>query len=493
MLIYYSGAEIPAHRKTLAANGIEHAALSYMGLRRRTKMIRPWMLQERLKEPLTLLLDSGGHTVNAAPENYNYDVPALVASYELFVEGNAVGFTPVERVLEFDAIVMGADARRRHRDKLTETVGSRFVPVWHKEYGAFELRLLASRYGAVAVADLDADGRDLTTELKAIAHDAELFGLAMLKPDKMKAIPFHAVTGTSWLSPSQHGETVIYAGGELHRYHKQYQDQVRRRYRTQIGEMGLDAEKVAAGDREELLSLSLRSWQRFADELATKAPVTPSQRNGAPAMYEPDNEAPETGHGPVMQAPRRRARTAMPGVAVEVEQPPEQAEEGAKPKETISRLRVVDLGVRACDSCYLKGKCPAYEPQSACAYEIPVELDKPQQIKALRTALIKMQTDRVLFLRLAEEVEGGYADPVLSTELDRLSRMLAGDHKIDQSSFSLNITGSAGPNAPTLSAGIISTIFGRDPQQRAIEAPAPADPFISQIMDAEVVDETIEH
>lgn len=486
MLIYYSGAEIPAHRKTLLANGIEHAALSYMGLRRRVKHTESWDIATKLAQlPLGVLLDSGGHTVNAAPDQY--DAPGLLASYELFVERNTAG---TERVLEFDALCLGAAARRAHRTRMFELAGGKFVPVWHQEDGAFELRLLASRYGCLAVADLDADGRDLTAELKSLSHDAELFGLAMLKPDRMKAIPFHAVTGTSWLSPSQHGETVIYAGGELHRYHRQYQDQVRRRYRTQIAEMGLDPQKVADGDREELLALSLRSWQRFVAELAAKAPQPPSQRNGDPDVYEPDNDTLETGHETLMQPARRRARQTMPGVAVDVEQPPDQGEEGGKPKESIPKLRVVDAGVRACDSCYLKGKCPAYEPQSGCAYEIPIELDKPQQIRALRTALIKMQTDRVLFLRMVEEIEGGYADPVLSCELDRLSKMIASDHRMD-STFSVKISGSAAPGTPTLPSGIISTIFGRDPQPKAIE-PVPADPIIEQILDAELVSDSEE-
>jgi hypothetical protein len=488
MRIYYSGAEIPAHRKVLAANGIERAALSYMGLRRRTKMIQPWNIQEKIKEPLTLLLDSGGHTVNAAPQNH--DVPSLMASYEHFVQRNATtgqAAAMVERVLEFDALVLGPAARRSHRERLAELVGERFIPVWHKEDGAFELRLLASRYGAVAVADLEADGRDLTNELKAISHDAEITGLAMLKPDRMAAIPFFAVTGTSWLSPSQHGETVIYAGGELHRYHKQYQDEVRRRYRTQIIALGLDAQKVQEGDREELLSLSLRSWQRLVDELVAKAPVTPSQRNGDPVMHEPDNDTSEMGHESTPQAPRRRARQPLPGLSLETKEADEQ-EEG---KKSPPLLRIVESGALACNSCYVKGKCPGFEAGASCLFESPVSLRSLEEIEASEQLLEEIALRRLLRAMYFEEIEGGYPDGVVSGMIDQYDRLRNSHHRRRQKGFSVHVSGTA-PGTPTLPAGIISNFFARDPAPKAIEPPVPADPIVSQIMDAEVVSETEE-
>lgn len=471
--IYYSGAEIPGWRRVLAANGVHHAALSYMGLRRRTKFIRPWLIREKVTEPLGILLDSGAHTINSKPDAY--DAPGLMAAYESFVVSNVAD---VERVLEFDVLALSTQQRFEHRERMAQIAGEKFVPVWHREHGITEFELLtqgAPYNTMLAVADIEADGRDLTPLLRLRAREVPLIGLAMLKPDRIKELSFAAVTGTSWLSPVQHGETVIYTGGELHRFHAKYQATARTRYRTQIEAFGLDPAKVAEGDGTELLGLSLRSWETFVRELAANHPSTPSERNGVPDMEEPVIEGGEMRH----ENGATRPRIAMPGVSFTAKP----TAEGENPERL---LRITDAGLRTCNSCYLKSSCPAHEPDASCAYEIPVELHTPGQIKALRLALIKMQTDRVLFLRMAEELEGGMANPVLSGELDRLSRMMATDHKMDATEFTFSMRATGGTGQPSLNGGIISQIFGREPA--AIE-PVQADPVIAQILDAEVVEE----
>jgi hypothetical protein len=470
-VIYYSGAEIPGWRRVMEANGVHHAALSYMGLRRRTKFINPWTIREKVKEDLGLLLDSGGHTLNAKPDAY--PIASIMAHYEQFAAENA---DAVELVLDLDVVHLGAGARQAHRERMLRAVGDKLVPVWHAEDSLHQLYALAQDYQTIALADTEVEHKDTALVLRELSQQGiGLIGLAMLKPDKIKTLPFTAVTGTSWLSPVQHGETVIYTGGELHRFHAKYQQSARTRYRTQIEAFGLDPAKVADGDGTELLSLSLRSWETFVRELAANHPSTPSERNGVPAMDEPANGGVETRHEPGTT----RTRIAMPGVGFTTK-PAADGEPGER------LLRVVDAGLRTCNSCYLKASCPAHQPDASCAYEIPVELHSPGQIKALRLALIKMQTDRVLFLRMAEELEGGMANPVLSGELDRLSRMMATDHKMDQAEFSFTMRASGGTGEPTLGGGIISQIFGREPA--AIE-PVAADPLIAQILDAEVVEE----
>lgn len=466
--IYYSGAEIPGWRRVMVANGVKHGALSYMGLRRRTKFIKPWLIREKVTEPLGILLDSGGHTLNARPDIY--PVVSIMEHYEAFAATNA---QDVELVLDFDVLTLGPAARREHRARLREQIGDKLVPVWHAQDGPPELYALAEQYQRLAVADIESDLLNNVRHLRELSQNGvALIGLAMLKPDRIKTLPFAAVTGTSWLSPVQHGETVIYVNKELHRFHAKYQQTARTRYRTQIEQLGLDPVKIADGDGTELLSLSLRSWETFVRELAAIHPSTPSGRNGVSGMDEPVTEGVEMRHENLDTRPR----IAMPGISFTAKP----AAEG----ESAERLvRITDAGLRTCNSCYLKLSCPAHQVDASCAYEIPVELHTPAQIKALRFALIKLQTDRVLFLRMAEELEGGMANPVLSGELDRLSRMMANDHKMDQTelTFSMRTTGE-----PTLGGGIISQIFGREPA--AIE-PVAADPVITQILDAEVVED----
>lgn len=487
MKLYFSGAEIPGWRNTLAQHGATHASLSYMGLRRRIKHPETWSAAQRIRQPLTLLLDSGAHTLNKHLDRY--DVTEAMQVYEQFAAANKDTF---EHVLEMDVLDIDGASRAMHRTRMGESLGwDKFVPVWHAEDGADSLDHLARSLqrlgGTLAIADLEADGKNLTPTLRYYAARVPLIGLAQLKPEPMREIPWYAVTGTSWLSPTQHGETVIYTGHELHRYHARYKDQVRKRYRTQIEAAGFDPAKIEVGDGNELLGLSLWSWRTFAAQLAANSPETTTPENEDPMLDGPANPESETEHPSARVPATPRATTALPGLSLEPL--PQADEESGEPATAV--MRIGEANLRECNSCYLKGKCPGYEASAACRYEIPVELKTPEQIKALRTALLTMQVDRILFLRFVEQVEGGYADPVLSAEIDRVTRMLAMDHKFDEQSLSINIRGTAG--AMRNDGGIMSRVFGRDPQERrAIEPPLPADPIISQILDAEVVTEAEE-
>jgi hypothetical protein len=83
----------------------------------------------------------------------------------------------------------------------------------------------------------------------------------------------------------------------------------------------------------------------------------------------------------------------------------------------------------------------------------------------MNTALLEMQAQRVAFMRFAEEMNGGYADPNVSQEMDRYFRMLEKLKSLDESKEFIQIT--AQKNA---SQGVLSAIFG-DRVQAMKEAP----------------------
>lgn len=487
MKLYFSGAEIPGWRNALAQHGAADASLSYMGLRRRVKHTETWPVAQKIKQPLNLLLDSGAHTLNKDLDRY--DVTDVMQAYEQFAASNKDTF---EHVLEMDVLGIAGGSRAMHRGRLGETLGwEKFVPVWHAEQGVAELEYLSLRLkdlgGTLAVADIAADGRDLTPMLRRIAGELPLIGLAQLKPEPMRDIPWYAVTGTSWLSPVQHGETVIYAGNELHRYHARYKDQVRKRYRTQIEAAGFDPAKIEAGDGNELLGLSLWSWRTYANQLAANSPEPPTAENEDPMLDGPAIPGDETEHRGERVPATPRPTVLLPGLSLELL--PQADEESAGPPTAV--LRAGEANLRECNSCYLRGKCPGYEASASCRYEIPVVLTSLDQIKEIFPLMLTLQVDRTLFAKFVEQVEGGYIDPTVSAEIDRTMRLMLMGHKLNEESLSINIRGSAG--SMRNDGGIMSRVFGRDPQEtRAIEPPIPADPIISQILDAEVVADTEE-
>jgi hypothetical protein len=99
--------------------------------------------------------------------------------------------------------------------------------------------------------------------------------------------------------------------------------------------------------------------------------------------------------------------------------------------------------------------CPAFKQDSTCAFNLPVEVKTREQLKDLLTAMIEMQGQRVAFMRFAEEMNGGYADPNVSQEIDRLFKLVASMKDLESNKEFVQITASR-----QTSGGVLSAIFG---------------------------------
>jgi hypothetical protein len=111
--------------------------------------------------------------------------------------------------------------------------------------------------------------------------------------------------------------------------------------------------------------------------------------------------------------------------------------------------------LRQCNTCFVASNCPAFKPDNQCAFNLPVEVKTKDQLKALLTAIIEMQGQRVAFMRFAEEMNGGYADPNLSQEIDRLLKLVGNVNEMDSNKEFIQITASR-----QSSGGVLSAIFG---------------------------------
>jgi hypothetical protein len=76
-------------------------------------------------------------------------------------------------------------------------------------------------------------------------------------------------------------------------------------------------------------------------------------------------------------------------------------------------------------------------------------------LKSLLTAIIEMQGQRVAFMRFAEEMNGGYADPNLSQEIDRLYKLVGQVKDMETNKEFIQITAQR-----QSSGGVLSAIFG---------------------------------
>jgi hypothetical protein len=118
-------------------------------------------------------------------------------------------------------------------------------------------------------------------------------------------------------------------------------------------------------------------------------------------------------------------------------------------------VRSQQSSLRQCNTCFVAANCPAFKPDNMCAFNLPVEVKTKEQLKDLLQAVIEMQGQRVMFMRYAEELNGGYADPNVSQEVDRLFKLVANMKDLETNKEFVQITASR-----QTSGGVLSAIFG---------------------------------
>lgn len=492
MEYYFAGAESASHRKVLNELEVPTVALSYVGLSRRVKFARPWIIDEKFREGTRILLDSGAHSVNNGNTEYSPgDLFDLSEAYQQFVFEN---LDRIEMVSEFDALVLGRDWIEEQRTEFyNDLPKDKFMPIWHVDYGLDNLKELAHSYSRVGVPATSLEGRNLAPFLNRLVADTgvKLHGVAMTKVDELLAIKWATVSSTSWFSPQQFGDTIVWTGKELKRYPKKYKEQARKRYRTLFEREGFDAEAISNDDHRELLRLSVWSWHQLMSDIDKKQGrhlevVTNPGDEGHEAFVEPegvevDNPAPEERKSLVT-----RASTALPVLGMTTTKQIYTNEDGTTEEFDVTQIGIRSESTRLCSSCFLATKCPAFEAGSNCAYNIPVEIKTRDQFVAMQNTLIEMQAQRVMFMRFAEETDGGYADPNLSTEMDRLQKMLKTKHDMESDTFTLKVEAkSSGQGSGH--QGMLARLFGEQASEkaRALPQPVPADAEIEQILDVE--------
>ena len=424
-----------------------------------------------------IFVDSGGYSINKEDSEYtNEQLKELAKEYYDFVANN---LDRIDMFSEFDALSLGKDWIEAYRPGINSTeLTSKFLVVWHSEEGLEELERLCRDYHRVGILKVDAFDRDLTPILNSVVkkYGVQLHGLGVTSMDAMREIRWDSVSSTSWISPIQYGDTHVWTGSELKRYPKKYKERARKQHRQLFMNNGFDAAKIAADDTNEILKLSVWSWQHFVDSISPSL-VTNKQEsinpvngeNGILAVMTPETSTDN-------RLATRRETTSLPIMGISL-RPDEESDT------EVPFLHKRSDSMRVCNSCFLRDKCPGFEAGSNCLYNIPIDIKTNDQLRALQDALITMQAQRVLFMQMAEDMEGGYADPNLSSEIDRLQRLIKSRNEAERTGFAVNISASE--------PGVISRIFGPEAGMKASSIePVRADNLIQQAMiyDAEVVE-----
>jgi len=459
--LIYLGAEVPSNRTLLETTSANYVGVSYWRLMKRGLPKKSNYLLENYFNP-----DFQIHVHPGVPKDIKLDrldLEVFAAEYEEFIADN------IDRIESFNDINAGwidpSFVQEQRKTVWAEVPPAKFQPIWSPVEGLGALGLLTESYLDVAVpGDALSELAQLPVVMRNYARSGTRFHImGSARPDTLRQVPAETISTQAWLSPMLHGETIVWDGTKLNRYPKRMKDQARSRYRHIYEKAGIDSDKIFEDDPLEVCRLAIWSYTQFEarmnkmnhepdDELSYNTPELSDVNNteNDPAVH--DNRG---GITRKLEARNPEEMGNLPVFGYEYKEVVEQDEEGRDVIKEIPIISSQAVTLRSCDSCFVSDKCPAFKPNSVCAFKLPIEIKTKDQLKALLDSIIEMQGQRIAFMRFAEEMSGGYADPNLSQEIDRLYKIVGEVNKLSESKDYIRITAER-----SSSSGVLSSIFG---------------------------------
>lgn len=461
--IFMLGGEAPFWRKLLLSNEAAHVGINFKALLERMNAERTWDVAEHFPGEVEIMVDAG----RSRDADFDHDAHA-----ELYRRWVAANIDRISLVVEYEGTGVNREWTQYHRIAMLEEIPQeKFLPIWREADGPDELELLASTYERVAIVkpSASAEGR-----LRVIAsrYDVKLHGLGITGPDDLSSLPLATASSTSWISPTHYGDTHVWAGGRFHWYPKRSSEDARRRHAIDIDQAGFDAEAYAAGDRKEVARYTIWAWKQYEADLAERrgrgegqvvairggVGTTPDRQSGGEAVG-------TTGGGSTsVQLVRRDPDRVFPGLSFRQEEIEPAGQDGDTPARTVNVPVVSEAGLRACSSCYLAKRCPAFDPETTCAFKFPLEIKTRPQLMASLSALLEMQFSRVVFARAAEEMDGSIINADTSTAIKDFYKMVETLKNIQEDPNFLRVE-ARGPAAQ----GLVSALIAQASQNRGGE------------------------
>jgi hypothetical protein len=487
-MIIFGGVEIPSNRTLLERSGVTNVMLNYWGLRKRgLPKNKTYLIGEHFLPETKVWVDSGA--VQADKANLSrQELEQYAADYEEFIANN---YARIEGFTEFDSQVLGLPTIIKNR--AVYQGDPKLWVVWHETYKTFVLEEWAKEHSNIAIPGTEIEA---VTSLAAITrrlqqmYQVSFHALATVKPDNLRQIPFVTASTLSWLTPMRRGETIVWDGSKLVRYPKNMKSQARIRYKNVVEKAGLDFKKFVEDDTLEATKVAIWSYLQLEKTMDKEKPDLKVIKGGQQDPLLSDNSD-DTLYTGLMQMggygsnnsdeiDLKKERTevvqrdpsevvSMPVFGYEYKTVIE-TENGIDVLKDVPVVKSNSSSLRQCNTCFVAANCPAFKPDNTCAFNLPVEVKTKDQLKSLLTAVIEMQGQRVAFMRFAEELNGGYADPNVSQEVDRLMKLVKSMKELDENKEFVRITAER-----SSSGGVLSAIFG-DRAQALREMSNPLNP-----------------
>lgn len=456
------GVEIPSNRTLLESAGVDTVMLNYWGLKKRgLPKTKAYLIGEHFLPHMKVWVDSGATQADKANLSKR-ELEEYAADYEEFI---AYNYDRIEGFTEFDSQTLGLHDIVKNR-AVYENDPKLWV-VWHEDYSIPLLEDWAAEWKNIAISSTAIDSvKNLAVVTQRIKgqYGTSFHGLAVAKPDTLRAIPFDTVSTLSWISPMRRGETIVWDGAKLMRYPKKMKAQARLRYKTVVEKAGLDFKKFVDDDTKEATKVAIWSYKQLERAMSKNKNPQVSDNNddtlytglmetGVGGSNNSGSEMRKLERSEVVQRDPDEV-VPLPVFGYEVKTVIEQ-EDGHDVLKDVAVVQGQWDSLRQCNTCFVKDNCPAFKPDNTCAFNLPVEVKTKEQMQGLLRSIVEMQGQRVAFMRFQEELNGGYADPNVSQEIDRLFKIVGNMKDLETNKEFVQITASR-----QTSGGILSNIFG---------------------------------
>jgi len=469
MKLVFLGGEVPSHRILLENAGVKAIGVNYWALKRRgLPKTKDYLLSERFEPDVHVFVDSGYSSALKS----NLSAMELEAYYAEYQDWIALNEERIAGATEFSHPHLDPDWLLEQRETFWEyTSPGIFWPVWEPSQGPSELVNLAKNYENVAVSGASIEAElTLASRVRALKSqfDFDLHGIACAKPDNLRQVPFTTASTMSWLSPMMRGETIVWDGTKLVRYPKSMKAQARPRYKRVIEDAGLNFKKIIDDDPNEVTKLAIWSYLQLERHLEKRSGSF--NENNDPLLSDNSDDIDDPGNAetggiePVNSVPDMRKElvsrdseeiTVLPVFGVTNKLIVDKDENGRDIIKNAPILSSSTQSLRQCDTCFVAANCPAFKPQNACAFNLPVSIQTKDQLRGLLNTVIEMQGARVAFARYSEELNGGYPDPNTGVEIDRLFKIIEQLKKLESNNEFVRMTVER-----QTSGGVLSSIFG---------------------------------
>jgi hypothetical protein len=466
MKFIYLGSEVPSNRKILEAMGTREVGFSYWrAAKRGLPKSKDYLLSNYFNPFMNITVYPG---IPAAVQLTEREIEDFCADYEDFIANN------IDRIHQFVEVdhssISEQFVQEQRKGAWDEIDKDKFIAVFRAPYDDVKLEWFASTYKNILIPkERLIESASFTQRMKAAirAHGTSFHTAAMADPSELKTVPLESMSTLSWLSPMMHGETIVWDGAALVRYPKNMKEQARPRCKVAAEAADLDFNKIMADDNIEVCKLALWSYEQLEAKMGQELSYNSEKPLGEGLVETTLSDVDKKEEKSGKLIPRKPSEMlTLPVLGLEYKTVIEPDEEG---RDVISERQLITSSpnsLRMCNTCFLSSKCPAFKLDSACSFNLPLELKTKDQMRSFINAIIEMQGQRVAFARFSEEIMGGYPDPNLSQEIDRLFKIIKTVKELDDSREFIRMTVERSGGA-----GVLSSIFGEKATQNLRELP----------------------